>query len=94
MAAATRAHESVALGVSTRGCIALARMSQARAAMDGRDFVTPDDAKLLAPYVFAHRIVFRGARRGAMAAGAVGEITGAVAAPVEDWPLRGGAAAG
>jgi MoxR-like ATPase len=94
LAAATRAHEAIALGVSTRGCLALAWMAQARAAMDGRDFVTPDDVKLLAPFALAHRVIFRGTRRGASAAALVGEIAGAVEAPVENWPAASRMAAG
>ncbi len=53
----TRAHENLTLGVSPRGAQALYRASQAMAALDGRDFVLPDDIKQLAVPVFAHRIV-------------------------------------
>jgi MoxR-like ATPase len=53
----TRAHESLALGVSPRGAQALYRASQALALMEGRDFVLPDDIKRLATPVFAHRVV-------------------------------------
>ncbi|MFW5939410.1 MAG: AAA family ATPase [Halolamina sp.] len=44
------------LGVSPRGSIALARTSQVRALLDGRDFVTPDDVQAEARTVLAHRI--------------------------------------
>ncbi|MBQ8791687.1 MAG: AAA family ATPase [Ruminiclostridium sp.] len=57
---ATRTNSNIKLGVSTRGLIALKRMSQARAALRGREFVTPEDVKLVAPYVCAHRIITRG----------------------------------
>ncbi len=53
----TRAHESLAMGVSPRGAQALYRASQAYAAVEGRDYVTPDDVKRLAVPVFAHRVV-------------------------------------
>ena len=52
----TRAHESLALGVSPRGAQALYRAAQALAMLDGRDYVIPDDIKRLAIPVFAHRI--------------------------------------
>ncbi len=58
---ATRTNSNIKLGVSTRGLIALKRMSQARAALRGRDYVTPDDVKIVAPYVCAHRIISRSA---------------------------------
>ena len=44
------------LGVSPRGSLALLRASQARAVLDGRDYVIPDDVQAEAPTVFAHRI--------------------------------------
>jgi MoxR-like ATPase len=57
MANATREHESVYLGASPRGSLALFRTSQARALLDGRDFVTPDDVKDLALVTLGHRII-------------------------------------
>jgi MoxR-like ATPase len=54
---ATRTHSSVRLGVSTRGALLLARLSRARALLDGRDFVLPEDIKHLAPYALGHRLV-------------------------------------
>lgn len=53
----TRHDEKIMLGVSPRGFLALVRASQARAYMQGRDFVKPDDVKAVAPYVLEHRIV-------------------------------------
>jgi MoxR-like ATPases len=81
----TRKHESVSLGVSTRACIALARLAQAYAAIDGRKFVTADDIKQLAPYAFAHRILFRGSRHGVSARKLIEDILANVKTPVEDW---------
>jgi MoxR-like ATPase len=52
----TRAHESLALGVSPRGAQALYRATQALAMLDGRDYVIPDDVKRLVIPVFAHRV--------------------------------------
>ena len=57
LANATRAHEAVYLGASPRGSIALFRTGQARALLEGRDFVTPDDVKDLALVALGHRII-------------------------------------
>ncbi len=54
---ATREHEAVYLGASPRGSLALFRTSQARALLEGRDFVTPDDVKELALVTLGHRII-------------------------------------
>ena len=54
---ATRSHESVFLGASTRASIGLLTLAQSRALLDGRDFVEPDDVKAVAPGVLGHRMV-------------------------------------
>lgn len=56
---ATRKHPEVLLGVSPRGSQALLRTSQALAAINGRDYVTPDDVKQMAIPVLAHRMIAR-----------------------------------
>ena len=56
LAAATRAHPDLRLGVSTRGTIALLRTARAWAATAERDFVTPDDVQDVAIAVCAHRV--------------------------------------
>ena len=56
---ATRQHPDVILGVSPRGGVAVQRAAQAMALLRGRDFVTPDDVKTVAPYVMAHRLLSR-----------------------------------
>jgi MoxR-like ATPase len=53
----TRQHESVYLGASPRGSLALYRTAQARAFLDSRDFVTPDDVKELAYATLGHRVI-------------------------------------
>lgn len=53
----TRAHPEVYLGASPRGSLALFRASQARAAMAGREYVTPDDVKALAEVTLSHRLI-------------------------------------
>ena len=57
---ATRDHPELSLGVSPRGTLTLYRVAQARALMEDRDYVTPDDIKQLAVPAFAHRVVCRG----------------------------------
>jgi len=52
----TREHEAVAIGVSPRGALALRRMAQARALVDGRDYCIPEDVQELAIDVLAHRL--------------------------------------
>ena len=54
---ATRQHPDLALGSSPRGSLNLYRASQALAALDGRDYVIPDDVKLLAPALLSHRLI-------------------------------------
>jgi MoxR-like ATPase len=56
---ASREHEDILLGGSPRASIALFRTGQALAAIQGRDFVTPDDVKRMAHPVLAHRIILR-----------------------------------
>lgn len=54
---ATRTHPDVYLGASPRGSLALYRTGQARAAIHGQDYVTPDDIKALAQVTLAHRLI-------------------------------------
>lgn len=57
LAAASRAHTHLSLGLSTRGVLALIRAARIAAGMRGADFVTPDDVKQVAPLVIPHRLV-------------------------------------
>jgi MoxR-like ATPase len=57
LAAATRAHPRLALGLSTRGVLALLKAARVLAGIRAGDFVTPDDVKQVAPWVMAHRLV-------------------------------------
>ena len=59
----TREHPDVYLGASSRGALALYRLTQARAAMQGRDYVLPDDVKALAKFALAHRVIVGPAAR-------------------------------
>ncbi|HZT90497.1 MAG TPA: MoxR family ATPase [Gaiellaceae bacterium] len=59
VAAATRAAQSVQVGASPRGSLALLKLSRARAALAGRDYVTPDDVKAVAVPALAHRLTLK-----------------------------------
>jgi MoxR-like ATPase len=56
---ATRAHEGVLLGAGPRGTQGLLLASRAKAALDGRDFITPDDVRTMAWPVLEHRLILR-----------------------------------
>jgi MoxR-like ATPase len=73
---ATREHPDLALGASPRGSLALFKTSQALAALRGRDYVLPDDVKVMAPLTLTHRLLLRpeSALRGRTAAQIVHEI--------------------
>lgn len=53
----TRSHADVFIGASPRGSLALMKAAQARAAIDGRDFVLPDDVQALTEPVLSHRVL-------------------------------------
>jgi len=57
LVAATRRHASLAVGASPRGSLALLKLSRARAALAGRDYVLPDDVKAVAVQALAHRLI-------------------------------------
>jgi len=57
--AATREAQSVQVGASPRGSLALLKLSRCRAALAGRDYVTPDDVKSVAVPALAHRLTLR-----------------------------------
>ena len=54
---ATREHRDTYLGASPRGSLALYKSAQARAALQGRDYVIPDDVKYMAEAALAHRLI-------------------------------------
>jgi len=56
----TRDDSRIRIGVSTRGAIAVYRAAQAKAALEGRDYVIPEDIRKLAPGVLAHRLSLAG----------------------------------
>ena len=81
----TREHEDITLGASPRATMALYRVCQAAAAIDGRDFVIPDDVKTFAPFVLTHRLVVNPQTRlrGRQPEDIIREIVDTVAVPVE-----------
>ena len=82
---ATRNADFIKLGVSPRGSIAMHKMAKAYAFVKGRDYVLPDDIKVLAPYVFAHRIMLTSKGKSAMSDNeqAIKEVLNHVMVPVE-----------
>jgi MoxR-like ATPase len=80
---ATRASSRVLVGASPRGALALLKLSRSRAALDGRDFVLPDDVKRVAVAALAHRLVLRTEHwvRGVSGVDVVHEVLTAVPAP-------------
>ena len=83
---ATREHPDIYLGASPRGSLALFKTARAWAALEGRDFVTPDDIKALAGPVLAHRLIASPSARirGVDASAIVTEILGTTAVPGTD----------
>jgi MoxR-like ATPase len=60
----TRKCEDLHVGVSTRGALSLTRAAQALALIEGREYVVPDDVKLLSVPVLAHRVITKGYLHG------------------------------
>jgi MoxR-like ATPase len=81
---ATRAHDDVELGASPRATLGLYRCSQAFAAIRGREYITPDDVKVLAPYALAHRTILtsQARLRGRTAEDVVQELLSKLEVPV------------
>ena len=82
---ATRVHSGLTLGASPRASLALYKTCQANAAIDGRDFVSPDDVKEMAPSVLSHRMIItsNSRLRGHAAEQIVGEVLSSVPVPIE-----------
>jgi MoxR-like ATPase len=86
IARATRQHPEVELGASPRATLSLYQASQAWAAIQGRDFVLPDDVKRVAPVVLTHRLMIspQAQLRGREPEELVTGIVATVPVPVED----------
>ena len=85
IAQSTRRNESLTLGASPRAAMSLYKTSQARAALDGRDFVTPDDVKQLTESVLAHRLILtsNSRLRGRTTENIIAETLNLVPVPIE-----------
>jgi len=83
LADATRHTSRLLMGVSPRGTLMLQRACMAYAALSGRSYVTPDDVRYLAPYVFGHRVM--PAAGTADPARLIRELSAGESVPVEDW---------
>lgn len=83
LAMATREQDSVELGVSPRGALAVCRMAKARAYVSGRDYATPQDVRDVFAVVCAHRIILTQKARlaGVTAEQALSDVLGAVEQP-------------
>ena len=81
---ATRDHAALTTGVSTRGALQYAKACRARALIDGRRFVTPDDVHALAVPVCAHRVILAGQERPSrrQAEAIIEELLGQIPVPV------------
>ncbi len=87
----TRRHPDLALGASVRASLGLLRSSQARALLEGRSYVIPDDIKELAPPVLLHRLVLKA---NAELRGVTGEAVLEEVLESEPVPVGGRRAAG
>jgi MoxR-like ATPase len=85
IARATRQNADIQLGASPRATLSLYQSSQAWAAIQGRDFILPDDIKFMAPYVLCHRLILsaQAQLRGRTTAELLADIISAVPVPVE-----------
>lgn len=82
----TRNHRKLRMGVSPRGTLAFLRACQAYAAIQGRDYVIPEDVKYLAPFVLEHRLLMAGSYMGDNQQGSlVREIMEQVDVPTEEF---------
>ena len=83
IAAATREHPRLALGISTRGAVVLLKAARIYAGLRAGDFVTPDDVKQVAPWILAHRLVLtpEATLEGASDAQVVASLLAAIPVP-------------
>ncbi|MCY3883161.1 MAG: MoxR family ATPase [Chloroflexi bacterium] len=90
----TRNEAAFELGASPRASLALFRSARAYAAVQGRDYVLPDDVKSMAPYVLPHRVILstQTRLRGREVEDLIADVLDRVPVPVEDDPLARSAA--
>lgn len=80
---ATRKDDNVQVGVSPRGTLALFKSCQAYAAINGRDYIIPEDIKKMAAYVLNHRIILKGSGRNANSNHFIEQLLNSIKVPVE-----------
>jgi MoxR-like ATPase len=78
----TRKHEKIRLGISTRGAQFFHEAAKAHAYYEGRNYVTPDDIKTLAPLVLGHRLILKTKKFISDAEAIIYEIVNKIAVPV------------
>jgi MoxR-like ATPase len=80
-------NENIILGVSPRGSLAMLKACQVYAAINGRNFVNPDDVKTLAPFIFSHRLIIKNTLRikGISNEDIINEVLSKVEVPTEAW---------
>jgi MoxR-like ATPase len=81
---ATRKSESILLGVSPRGSVALFKASQVYALFNGRDYIIPEDIKYLAPFILNHRIITIGASKSKDIYEVINNLLENIKVPVEE----------
>ena len=87
---ATRNNPAISAGVSPRGTLALLKTTQIYAAINGRDYVTPEDVKALAIPVLSHRIVsYTNMAKNSNKEAIIQTIIDRIATPTEDFSIKG-----
>lgn len=87
---ATRNNPAISAGISPRGTLALLKTTQIYAAINGRDYVTPEDVKALAIPVLSHRIVsYTNMAKNSNKEAIIQTIIDRIATPTEDFSIKG-----
>ena len=81
---ATRNDDRFSVGISTRGGKALFRAAQACAALQGRDFVLPEDVKFVAPRVLSHRLTMGGSMDSGDSVATIIDLLDTITVPLEE----------
>lgn len=86
----TKNSQDILLSVSPRGSLAMLKSAQVFAAINGRSYVTPDDVKFLAPYVFAHRIILKSSLKikNIKNEDIINKVVSEVTVPTEDFEQK------
>ena len=82
----TRSHQDVEIGASPRGSLAIMRLSKAKAWLNGRDYVIPDDVKAVAVPALSHRLILKPEQwlKGGKTASIIEELLRKIAVPKAD----------